>query len=96
MVSPRARWVASVRDHRPLPVLAKTLLRDVLDDLDAASISGPDRLEGLAVAADGQVYLADKDGVDENYAETIFLRLGLAEDAFTESKRSKASSPARR
>lgn len=60
-----------------LPVLAKVLLRDIYDDLDAASISVPDKVEGMAVSADGQIFLAtDNDGVDENYGETIFLELG--------------------
>ncbi|MEO7295954.1 MAG: hypothetical protein ABIZ57_07405 [Candidatus Limnocylindria bacterium] len=37
----------------------------------------PDKVEGMAVSADGQVFLAtDNDGVDENYGETIFLKLG--------------------
>ena len=54
-----------------LEVLDKELLADVLDDLDDASISVPDKLEGLAVTADGHAYLVtDNDGVDENYGET--------------------------
>ncbi|MEX1295065.1 MAG: esterase-like activity of phytase family protein, partial [Candidatus Limnocylindrales bacterium] len=66
-----------------LPVLEKTLLRDILPDLDAASISVPDKVESLAVSADGTVYLAtDNDGVDENYGETVFIRLGSVEEAF--------------
>ena len=53
-------------------MLAKTLLRDVLTDLDQRSISVPDKLEGVAVTADDQVYLAtDNDGVEENYGETL-------------------------
>ena len=42
-----------------------------------ASISIPDKIESLAVSADGTVYLAtDNDGVDENYGETVFIDLG--------------------
>lgn len=68
-----------------LPVLEKDLLRDVIGDLDAASISVPDKLEGLAIGADGTVYLAtDNDGVDENYGETLFLRLGSWGEAFAD------------
>lgn len=68
-----------------LPLLTKFLLRDVIGDLDAASISVPDKLEGLAVGADGTVYLAtDNDGVDENYGETLFLGLGSWEVAFAD------------
>ena len=52
-------------------------MRDVRGDLDAHSISVPDKLEGLGVAADGEVFLAtDNDGVDENYGETLFFSLG--------------------
>jgi hypothetical protein len=76
--------VAFASHGDPLPVLGKELLRDVIGDLDAASISVPDKLEGLAIGADGEVYLAtDNDGVDENYGETVFLRLGAWEEAFT-------------
>jgi hypothetical protein len=61
----------------------KTRVRDVYADLDAGSISVPDKIEGLGVAADGQVYaVTDNDGVDENYGETVFLRLGDWVDAF--------------
>jgi hypothetical protein len=42
-----------------------------------ASISVPDKLEGVGVTKDGRLYLAtDNDGVDENYGETLFLGLG--------------------
>ncbi len=59
-----------------LPVLHKTLLRDILPDLDAASISLPDKVEGLGVTRNGRVYVVtDNDGVDENYGETVFIRL---------------------
>lgn len=67
-----------------LPVLDKELLRDVYPDLDAASISVPDKLEGLAVSVDGRVFLAsDNDGVDENYGETVFIELGTARGVLT-------------
>jgi hypothetical protein len=60
----------------PLDVVDKTLLRDVLDDLDARSISVPDKLEGVAATRHGRLYLAtDNDGVDENYGETLFFSL---------------------
>jgi hypothetical protein len=75
--------VTLVPHGQPLPVIGKTLLRDVFADLDAASISVPDKLEGLAVTAAGEVWLAtDNDGIDENYGETVFLNLGLVGDAF--------------
>ena len=62
----------------PLPVLDKTLLRDLLPVLDRASISVPDKVEGLGLGRDGRVWLVtDNDGVDENYGETLFRRVGL-------------------
>ena len=49
---------------------------DVLEILDEASISVPDKLEGLGLTRDRRVFLVtDNDGVDENYGETIFLEL---------------------
>lgn len=52
-----------------LDTVTKTLLRDVIGDLDERSISVPDKLEGLAVTKDGHVWLGtDNDGVDENCA----------------------------
>lgn len=59
-----------------LPVLAKELLLDALPALDAASITIPDKLEGLALTADGTMWaVTDNDGVDENYGETVFISL---------------------
>jgi hypothetical protein len=67
----------------PLPTLAKTLLRDVHPDLDAASISVPDKVEGLGLTSDQRVFIVtDNDGVDENYGETVFVGLGSLESAF--------------
>lgn len=78
--------VAFAPHGTPLAVLEKTLLDDLLPELDAASISVPDKLEGLAVAADGEVFVVtDNDGVDANYGETIFLDLGPLDDAFAGS-----------
>lgn len=61
----------------PLVTLEKTLLRDVLPDLRKASIWTTEKLEGVAVAADGKVYLVtDNDGLDDATGETLFLTLG--------------------
>jgi hypothetical protein len=60
-----------------LPVLSKTLFADVIGDLRAASITVPDKLEGVAVVTDRRLFLVtDNDGVDENYGETVFLQFG--------------------
>ena len=61
----------------PLPVVAKTQLTDVLDELRSNSVYMPDKLEGLAVGARGDVYLVtDNDGLDESVGQTVFLELG--------------------
>lgn len=70
-------------DASGLVTIGKTLLRDALPDLAAASIWTAEKLEGLAVAADGQVYLVtDNDGVDGSTGETLFLGLGDWMEAF--------------
>ena len=71
---PAVTW----RPHgEPLDTVAKRLLRDVLGDLDARSITVPDKLEGVGVSGGGRLFLAtDNDGVDENYGETLFFSLG--------------------
>ena len=59
------------------PVQLPTQLRDLLPDLDAASISIPDKIESLAVTADGTVYIAtDNDGLTDGsvFAVTGSLR----------------------
>jgi hypothetical protein len=67
----------------PLPVIGKTLLRDIFADLDEASISVPDKVEGLGLTREGRVYLStDNDGVDENYGETLMIELGKVDDVF--------------
>jgi hypothetical protein len=68
-------------DWRPhgqtLDTVSKTLLRDVLDDLDERSISVPDKLEGLGITSRGEIFLAtDNDGVDENFGESLFFSIG--------------------
>ncbi|NBC50024.1 MAG: DUF4214 domain-containing protein [Gammaproteobacteria bacterium] len=65
------------------PVLNKTLLRDLLPDLQASNGWVPDKVEGMAVAADGEVYVVtDNDGIDDALGETYFLRLGPVDAAF--------------
>jgi hypothetical protein len=76
-------YTASVAGVTPLPqgqafpALAKTLARDLLPDLAAPRGWIQEKVEGVAVAADGDVYIVtDNDGVDENTGETQFIRLG--------------------
>jgi hypothetical protein len=70
-------------DPSGLATVGKTLLRDLIPDLDANSIFTPEKVEGLTVTADGQVYVVtDNDGVDDSLGETVFLRLGDWTEAF--------------
>ena len=69
-------------DPAGLVTIGKVLLRDVLPDLEAVSIWTAEKLEGTAVAADGQLYIVtDNDGVDDATGETLFINLGDWEDA---------------
>lgn len=74
---------ATVDEGLAYPVFQKTLLRDLLPDLAARNGWIPDKVEGLALSADGQIYVVtDNDGVDDALGETYFLRLGPASEAF--------------
>ena len=60
-----------------IPKLTKMLARDLIPDLAAPQGWLQEKVEGVAVAADGSVYIVtDNDGVDENTGETQFIRLG--------------------
>jgi hypothetical protein len=68
-----------------LNTIEKTLLRDVLPDIAAVSVWEAEKLEGLAITADGRVYVVtDNDGVDESTGETLFLDLGHVDEAFAD------------
>lgn len=63
-------------DPAGLVTIGKSLLKDLLPNLEAASIWTAEKVEGLAVAADEKVYIvSDNDGVDEATGETLFLRI---------------------
>lgn len=65
------------------PVFEKVLLRDLMPDLAETNGWIPDKVEGLAIAADDQVYVvSDNDGIDDALGETYFLRLGTTDEAF--------------
>lgn len=81
-------------DFRPygaaLVTIEKTLLRDVLPDLEKASIWTAEKLEGMAVTSDGELYVVtDNDGVDGATGETLFLGLGNWQKAFHHGHKSK-------
>ena len=63
------------------PEVSKELVRDLIPDL--VSGGGPvlEKVEGLAVAADGGTYIVtDNDGVEDSSGETQFLNLGAVFD----------------
>ncbi|MGO2113132.1 MAG: esterase-like activity of phytase family protein [Pseudoclavibacter sp.] len=61
----------------------KTLAYDALPDLQSFNGWTQEKLEGLTIGADGQVYaVTDNDGLDDATGETQFLRLGAAADIF--------------
>jgi hypothetical protein len=62
---------------KPIPVVQKRLLRDVVADLKVPGGYVLEKLEGFAVAGSGEAFaVTDNDGVDSSSGETQFLRLG--------------------
>jgi hypothetical protein len=60
-----------------LPLVQKTLVRDLLADLKAAKGYVLDKVEGFAIDAAGDAYIVtDNDGVNDASGETLFLKLG--------------------
>jgi len=58
------------------PVVSKTLVDDLMDNLAATGGLILGKIEGLAVKADGTVLVInDNDGVDDSNGETQLLRL---------------------
>lgn len=63
-----------------LATVDKTLVSNLVRRISASSVWTAEKLEGLAIAADGQAHIVtDNDGVDGATGETIFLRLGTLE-----------------
>ncbi|MGC3938604.1 esterase-like activity of phytase family protein [Roseobacter sp. EG26] len=60
-----------------LPVVSKTLVRDMIPDLKATGGYVLDKIEGLAITPEGQAWIAtDNDGVDDHSGETMFFDIG--------------------
>ncbi|MFD9900149.1 esterase-like activity of phytase family protein [Mesorhizobium sp. NPDC059025] len=61
-----------------LPVVEKTLVRDLLPDLKSATNGYVvDKVEGFTIDKQGNAYVVtDNDGVDDSSGETLFLNLG--------------------
>ena len=69
-----------------LPVAAKSLAYDVLPDMAALNGWTQEKLEGMAVAGNGNVYVVvDNDGIDDANGENVFLDLGSAAEVFAEA-----------
>jgi Esterase-like activity of phytase len=62
--------------------LTKTLVRDLLPDLQATNGWVQEKVEGMAVGGNGKLYIVtDNDGLDDANGETVFLDLGPADAA---------------
>ena len=61
-----------------LPLVEKTLVRDLIGDLKSATNGYVvDKVEGFTIDKDGQAFVVtDNDGVADSSGETLFLRLG--------------------
>ncbi|ODN68539.1 esterase-like activity of phytase family protein [Methylobrevis pamukkalensis] len=60
-----------------LPVVEKTLVRDLMPDLASGNGFIVDKVEGFTVDKAGDAYfVTDNDGVDDSSGETIFVKLG--------------------
>ncbi len=61
-----------------LPVVSKELVRDLLPDLTSTGGYVLDKVEGLAIAADGTAWVStDNDGVDDHSGETMFFSFSV-------------------
>ncbi|MEU8818000.1 esterase-like activity of phytase family protein [Actinoplanes sp. NPDC048796] len=60
-----------------VPAVRKKLVKDLLPALKAGHGWVQDKVEGLAIAGNGQAYaVTDNDALDDATGETVFLRLG--------------------
>ncbi len=65
-----------------LPVVTKSLVRDLLPDLTSTGGYVLDKVEGLAILEDGTAFVStDNDGVDDHSGETMFFNIGNIEPA---------------
>ncbi|GGD26283.1 esterase-like activity of phytase family protein [Sinisalibacter lacisalsi] len=60
-----------------LPVVSREVVRDLIADLTSTGGYVLDKVEGLAIAADGTAWIStDNDGVDDHSGETMFFTIG--------------------
>jgi len=61
------------------PVLEKTLVRDLMNDLEKTNGLTLEKIEGMAVTTEGDLYIVnDNDGVDDSNGETQLLKIELS------------------
>ncbi len=64
-------------------MLSKKLAVDVLPFLQAGNGWTQEKLEGLTVGGDGQVWIStDNDALDDSTGETVFMSIGKANKIF--------------
>ncbi|WP_138465159.1 esterase-like activity of phytase family protein [Poseidonocella sp. HB161398] len=77
---PAAEMVPAALTGDDMPVVSKEEVRDLLADLTATGGFVLDKVEGLAIAADGTAWVStDNDGVDDHSGETMFFSIGKIE-----------------
>ncbi|WP_417280869.1 esterase-like activity of phytase family protein [Celeribacter sp.] len=63
-----------------LPVVSKEEVRDLIPDLKSFGGYVVDKIEGLAITKDGEMFVStDNDGVDDSSGETFFWSIGSVE-----------------
>ncbi|MBE3639750.1 esterase-like activity of phytase family protein [Mangrovicoccus algicola] len=77
---PASDMVPAPLDGDDMPMVSKEEVRDLLSDLTATGGFVLDKVEGLAIAADGTAWVStDNDGVDDHSGETMFFSIGRIE-----------------
>ncbi len=63
-----------------LPVVSKEEVRDLIPDLKSFGGYVVDKIEGLAITSEGEMFVStDNDGVDDSSGETFFWSIGTVE-----------------
>jgi hypothetical protein len=66
-------------DGDDMPIVSKELVRDLIPDLTSTGGYVLDKVEGLAITAEGEIFVStDNDGVDDHSGETMFFSIGMA------------------
>ena len=71
----------TIRTTPDFPVVAKTLLRDLMTDLRKTNDLIREKIKGLTVTADGDLYIVNDD-VDDSNGETQLLKIDDANDNY--------------